>query len=465
MAGGHYFYRAVWRWHFYAGLFVVPFMLMLAITGIIYLFKPQLDAWMYRDLLFVTPGPVALAAESQLDTARGSHAGATPLSLTAGAAADRSTQVNLVLADGREMAVFVDPYIGRVLGERNERRNLQYYALKLHGELLLGTVGDWIVELAACWALVLLVTGVYLWWPRDGLRLWGVWLPRLSRHSSRIFWRDLHSVTGIYSSVLVAFLLITGLPWAIFWGTSFAQVWNRYPPYMYNGAPQSGIRTGRLNEGVGKVVPWAAEQLPMPESMPASSSVHHNHDAASGHAEDSAVAPHVNLDEVLTIARHAGAPAGFTVTLPPDAKGVYTVSAVVDDPRDETVIHIDQYSGAILADARWRDYGLVAKAVSMGIDIHEGKFFGLANQLVMLLGCLAVIVMSVSGTVMWWRRRPEGRLGAPAIGVPLRLWKGAVAIAILMGLLLPLMGLSLLVVLTLDYAVIARIPGLRATVG
>ncbi len=26
-------YRAVWRWHFYAGLFVVPFLLMLALTG------------------------------------------------------------------------------------------------------------------------------------------------------------------------------------------------------------------------------------------------------------------------------------------------------------------------------------------------------------------------------------------------------------------------------------------------
>ena len=37
-------YRAIWRWHFYAGLFVVPFILLLALTGAIYLFKPQLDA-------------------------------------------------------------------------------------------------------------------------------------------------------------------------------------------------------------------------------------------------------------------------------------------------------------------------------------------------------------------------------------------------------------------------------------
>ncbi|GAB4424056.1 MAG: hypothetical protein OHK0015_02390 [Chloroflexi bacterium OHK40] len=36
-------YRLIWRWHFYAGLFVVPFRLILAVTSIIYLFKPQID--------------------------------------------------------------------------------------------------------------------------------------------------------------------------------------------------------------------------------------------------------------------------------------------------------------------------------------------------------------------------------------------------------------------------------------
>ena len=37
-------YRTLWRWHFYAGLFCIPFVLTLSISGAIYLFKPQLDA-------------------------------------------------------------------------------------------------------------------------------------------------------------------------------------------------------------------------------------------------------------------------------------------------------------------------------------------------------------------------------------------------------------------------------------
>ena len=48
------FYNLALRWHFYAGFFVIPFMILLSITGIIYLFKPQLDTWMYADLMQVS---------------------------------------------------------------------------------------------------------------------------------------------------------------------------------------------------------------------------------------------------------------------------------------------------------------------------------------------------------------------------------------------------------------------------
>lgn len=63
------FYRTVWRWHFYAGLFVIPFMLVLATTGIIYLFKPQLDALMYHPQMFVQQKGVMLPYTQQLEAA------------------------------------------------------------------------------------------------------------------------------------------------------------------------------------------------------------------------------------------------------------------------------------------------------------------------------------------------------------------------------------------------------------
>ena len=35
-------------------------------------------------------------------------------------------------------------------------------------------------------------------------------------------------------------------------------------------------------------------------------------------------------------------------------------------------MHIDQYSGAVLADYRYDHYGVVGKAVALGITLHKG---------------------------------------------------------------------------------------------
>ena len=75
-AEGGKLYRAIWRWHFYAGLFVVPFILLLALTGAIYLFKPQLDAWQERDWRGL-PVAGAVTPDAQLKAALAAVPGAS----------------------------------------------------------------------------------------------------------------------------------------------------------------------------------------------------------------------------------------------------------------------------------------------------------------------------------------------------------------------------------------------------
>jgi uncharacterized iron-regulated membrane protein len=456
-----HFYRAVWRWHFYAGLFVIPFMLLLATTGMIYLFKPQLDALMYPQ--HVVPGGVALLPSQQLAAAQAAYPGGSVSTFKPAAAPDRSAEVVLTTADGRDVTAFINPYSGQVLGERDEYWNLQNIAMTLHGELMIGTYGDYLVELAACWALVLMVSGLYLWWPRKGFSLWGTLLPRLWTRNKRIFWRDLHSVPGFWGALIIIFMILTGLPWAGFWGTNFAQIWSRYPAQLWDDVPQSTQLTGSLNTTSNKTVPWAVEQLPLPQSTPGG-----GHGAQSEAAqgirvtdEGVAVGTPVNLDSIVALAEHKGLVPGFGVSLPADEYGVYTVSVFPNDARDQATLHIDQYSGNVLADIRFADYGLVPQMVETGIALHEGKMFGLPNQLLMLGACLIVILLTVSGAVMWWQRRPEGRLGAPPMPQNVPLWKGAVAIICVLGVLFPLVGISLVVVLLLDWLVIARIPVLK----
>ncbi|WP_339384620.1 PepSY-associated TM helix domain-containing protein [Oscillatoria sp. FACHB-1407] len=459
---GNRFYRTVWRWHFYAGLFVIPFMLILAATGIIYLFKPQLDAAMYHNLMFVQPGATALPYTEQVQSVQNSYPGATVTQITPNSAADRSTEVLLATSDERNLMVFVNPYSGQVLGSRDEDNNLQAIARKIHGELLIGKVGDYLVELASCWGLVLLISGLYLWLPRHQFTVLGTLIPRLWNKNKRVFWRDLHAVPGFYGILLIGFLILTGLPWTGFWGDTFAQVWGRFPAQMWDDIPQSTVLTGSLNQR-GQVVPWAVQQLPMPQSTASEHSNHAGHSNASSPTQESVVGTLVNLNSIIALAQAKGAPPGFNVTLPEGETGVYTVSAFPNDPTQEVTMHIDQYSGKVLADVRWQDYGLVPKAVEMGVAIHMGKYFGLTNQLLMLIAALIAMLLSITGAVMWWQRRPKesGLMGAPAMPPHVQHWRVPLAIVAVMGLVFPLVGLSLVIVLLLDYFVLSRIPALK----
>lgn len=455
LQAGH-FYRVVWRWHFYAGLFVVPLLLVFALTGIVYLFKPQLDDMMYPQQ--VVPQGAALPFTQQFAAATTAYPNSTISKVTPGATAARSTEIVLSTSNNRERTLFVDPYRGAVLGERDEQNNLQYYALKLHGELMLGVFGDTTMELAACWAIVLLVSGVFLWWPRKGAKIWGVLLPRLQWANQRLFWRDMHAVVGFWSALLILFMLLSGLPWAGFWGTQFSKLASSYPPQIWDDVPQSTVLTGTLNKASGtKTVSWATEQLPMPQSNPDAHAAHNHHAATNA----TIVSAGIDIDRVIALAQARGVAPGFSVSLPQNATGVYTVSLFPSDPTKEATLHIDRYSGEVLADVRWSDYGLAPKAVEMGVALHEGKYFGPLNQALMLVACLLVITVCVSGTVLWWRRRPEGRLGAPAMPHNFPLWKGATAIIVLLGAVFPLVGISLVAVLLLDFLLIRRVPVLR----
>ena len=40
---GSALYRALWRWHFFAGLICAPIVILLAVTGALYLFKDEIN--------------------------------------------------------------------------------------------------------------------------------------------------------------------------------------------------------------------------------------------------------------------------------------------------------------------------------------------------------------------------------------------------------------------------------------
>ncbi|QSL87282.1 PepSY-associated TM helix domain-containing protein [Pseudomonas atacamensis] len=441
------FYNLAWRWHFYAGLFVAPFMVMLALTGIIYLFKPQLDLLMYSSLLEVPVGHHTVPADDLLQRVKAAYPQGQVTQYLPPVNAERSAQF-VVKNAGHELNVFVDPYHGDILGEQDAKQNLQAIARAIHGELMIGTVGDRLIEMAAGWGVVLVVSGLFLWWPRGQAA--GILWPRLNSRG-RVLWRDLHAVTGFWGATLLLVMLLSGMTWTGFWGKQYAQVWNVFPAAMWDNVPTSDIEARSLNSATRQTVPWAMENTPMP--MSGDHAEHMNH----GNAHAGPAAPEVSLQDVQNIASERKVEPGYSITLPTTATGVFTIAVFADDPRNDATLHIDQYTGKVLADVRFKHYGTVARATEIGVMLHEGKMFGTFNQIVVLLICLMILLSAVSGVVIWWKRRPEGKFGVPPLRHDLPTWKTGVAIMLVLAVVFPLVGASLLFVWLLDRFVLPRV--------
>ncbi len=102
-------WRALWRWHFHAGMFCIPFVIVLALTGSIYLFKPQLDAFADRDVDALTVTGHPARGEAQIAAAIASVPGWRLFVYEIPQEADDAVRVHLYAPDGTGRIVYVHP--------------------------------------------------------------------------------------------------------------------------------------------------------------------------------------------------------------------------------------------------------------------------------------------------------------------------------------------------------------------
>ncbi len=171
----------------------------------------------------------------------------------------------------------------------------------------------------------------------------------------------------------------------------------------------------------------------------------------------------IGVDAAAATFDRLGVAPGYALSLPDGPAGVYSAAVYPGDLSKQRVVHLDQYSGTPLLDVSYADYGPAAKAMEWGINVHMGQEFGLANQLVLLAVCISIVLMAVSAGVMWWKRRPKGALGVPPVPADARTMRGLVLLMALFGLVFPLVGASLLVMVLLDLALARRRPNRTST--
>ncbi|MFH9571055.1 PepSY-associated TM helix domain-containing protein [Streptomyces sp. NPDC017230] len=421
----------VLRLHFYAGLFVAPFLLVAAATGFLYAASFQAEKMVYAHELTVPDvGESKLPVSEQVAAARQAHPEGTVSAVRPSPEADATTRVLLSGVEGVDpdhtLAVFVDPYTAKVRGALEQYGStgalpLRTWIDEFHRDLHLGEPGRLYSEFAASWLWVIAGGGLVLWFSRRRARR------RLRGTNGRRRTLGLHGTVGAWAAAGFVFLSATGLTWS-----------------TYAGANIEDLRVS-----LGQTTPSVSAS-----AAGAAGGEHAGHGAAAGAGGDAGHG--VGLDKVLAAARAEGLGDPVEIVPPADASSAYVVKQVQRSwPEKQDSVAVDPATGEVTDVLRFADYPVLAKLSRWGIDLHTGSLFGLPNQIALMLLAASLILLILWGYRMWWQRGRGSAFGRP---IPRGAWQQvppallvplAAAVAVL-SYFVPLLGIPLAVFVAVD---------------
>lgn len=395
-------YGLIWKWHFAMGLVASPLIAIVAITGALYSFEPEIERWGNAHLLVVEPEGRPRPVD-ELRAVIASRCDVTGLSIPG-----RPDSSYVFYCRDSERALYVDPYRATFLGEQDPASSTTmtrtstffHVVFALHWELMLGERGRLVIEWATSWTLLLLLSGAILWWPRGKRRWRGVAWPR-GRLSGRQWLRDLHAVFGAYALPAALCIAATGLMWTLHAGDGR---WNKLVAQSEAKPPSSHVIEGMPRIGI---------------------------DAALAGAQ---LDPRTDSRTMWL-----GIP---TDKDKPDATYSFWVADETNESPSQTeTIVIDAFSGTELQRDGWDRHSTLGKVDAARYAIHVGALLGLPGRIAACVASLILAMLCITGPWMWWKRRPRGGLGIPPVArTPWSLY----AIVAVLGWLLPTVGVSLL---------------------
>lgn len=143
----------------------------------------------------------------------------------------------------------------------------------------------------------------------------------------------------------------------------------------------------------------------------------------------------------------------------------WTARSDADNRPSRSTIELDAASGTILKRSSFAQKPLLDRIIGYGIAMHEGALFPPLNQILGVFTALGLMTLCTSAVVMWWRRRPAGVLGAPPALAEARYPNVLVAVLICLGIFLPLLGISMLLVWLVERLCLRRVERARVFLG
>jgi uncharacterized iron-regulated membrane protein len=446
-------FPAFWRWHFYASILVIPALFVLSLSGLAMLYKVQIDPLFHPGVIVVDvpSGGIRLPLSQQEAAVEAAFPKRSVVSVT-DATGGTATIFATTVGDGLRN-VYVNPYTAKVTGDLAPLQLPSDIASSFHKNLTQSSWGGIFMELAACWAIVMAITGYYLFFKGRKARV-----KLVAKKVRGAITRNTHAWVGLFVGVGILGMLVSGLPWTQVWGTAVQNWAGGHGLSLWGEDPGAKSTLGsRLDQVDGTVnAPgWAISQQDLPQSVPTATTA----------------AGQINIDTAVAAAAAKGIPQPYFIAFPDGKDGVFSVlgdqwhdssNPAYTDVSREATAHVDQYSGKVLATYDYNDYSPVAKVVSQGIAVHEGRRFGPISEVVSTLFCLGVLFLCISAPIMWWRRK-KGQKGIAAPKGKLPVYSSWAVGLVLLGLaiVLPVFGISLAIILLIDALVIRRVPALK----
>jgi uncharacterized iron-regulated membrane protein len=391
----------LWKWHFIAGLISLPIILLLSVTGGIYLFKADYEKPIHKPIKEVVVKGAPISYQQQWEIANASMS-KKPNAMILPKGFGKATE----FVSGKfshKSSLFVNPYTSEVSGIINANEGLMHKVRKLHGELLTGKIGTKIVELVASWMIVLILTGIFIFWPERKRGLTGFFVPRI-RQGIRLFFRDMHAISGFWISGLLLITLAGAFPWTDVVGENFKWV----QQVTHTGYPKTW-------QGIGV------------ESEPSNT--------------------RTSLDEIVEKTRGLSLPGEVSIEFPKGENGVFSIGNTYHpDLSEQKKYHFDRYNGKQVLQQYWSDVGVLMRGRMWVMAFHQGQF-GLWNWYLMLFTAVLLALVSISAIYSYLFRKKKGNWGVPKVPGKFKVGYSIIVLLIVLGVLLPLFGASMLLII------------------
>lgn len=389
--------------HLWLGLASGIVVFVVAVTGCLYVFEKEIQDLAFRDVRFVEvpeaaapvpPSAVFAAARDTLGTGHSTllyhdYTASRPASLLAPDGTIRSHQV-WAFRDDVWQSAYVHPYTGEVLKVWTFNGSFFERVEALHAHLWLPEeIGRPIVGASTLIFVVLLATGLWLWFPLRPRKAFAT--ERGRRPLFKVTWTrgtkrlnyDLHNVVGFYATGLMLIVALTGLVWSYSW-----------------------METG---------VYWLASGGELPEEPALVQSTLPEQPALSAEAPV--------IDQIWGRVRRAHPGMGkYGWYAPPDARAPFDVVLDPDDTNysGASTLQFDQYSGALLRTEDFATMNRGAQLRQMNYDIHAGVIWGFPTKVLAFFASLIAASLPVTGVIIWWprwrrkQRRKRAQVATPA---------------------------------------------------